>query len=347
MADQPTEEHDTVVPVSSTGAEQAASPEVAESTAPVEASSTESPASEVVPAEEEASSAPQSELEKAVRKNTPTVVSGDMVGDPSSGEFHKKASSIKKGREIIKVEEKDIKLTTRLADLIVPFASLGVLVLIIVFVFIPFGTEILETRDQTRALADETRRNEAKAATVRSIDVSALDRTLKSVSQVVKDSMDVSELAIEVETLALDNNLSPRKQSVSDTEDVVSSSSKASNGEWVPSYTSAISGPFSYMGSFDDVTSFLNDLRNNSRTIMSLGAVSLTSRYDEDLDKEVWNVDLLISGYTAEPVQTVSIAEPISATVDETAVQEILLRTSDSGSTGESANSSDTGGNRE
>ncbi len=247
---------------------------------------------------------------------------------PQSKELRGSSSDIKKQREIIKAEEKDVKIGSRLGDLIIPFLTLGVLIIIVVFIFIPFGTEVMETRDQTKSLKEEIKRNEAKIDTLGGINLTGLEEKLDNVSVVVRDTMDVSEMAIEVEQLALGNSLVPLDQSATNTEDVVSSSSTV-DYDWVPSYAQAISGPFTYKGEFLNLTAFLNDLRNNTKTILSMGSVSVSrspTSDDDDPDKEYWTINLLISGYTAEPAQTVNIADPVRTDIDENLYNEIEKR---------------------
>jgi hypothetical protein len=246
-------------------------------------------------------------------------------------DYRKQSERFKKEREIIKAREVDTNLSKRLGVLAMPFMFIAILVLIVVFIFIPYATEIAETRDNTRALMKDIKRNEEKIDILTNIDLAELEQRLEVTSTVVRDSMDVTEMAIEVERLALKHNLEPRRQSTSNLEDVVMEATTI-DVNWVPSYADVISGPFNYQGSFTDVTAFLKDLRKNSKTILSLGQIRMSrvSRDEEGnyeiSDDDYWGVNLLVSGYTAEPVTTAVVADPVRTEVDMVILEQIYSR---------------------
>lgn len=246
-------------------------------------------------------------------------------------ELRKRSEKYRKEREIIKSREKETSMSKRFSSLIVPFAAVGVLALIIVFVFIPFSTEIAETRDNTQQLLNDIERNEKKIATLSSINLTELEEELIVSATVVRDTMDVSELAIEVERIAEKHNLETRSVSATNMSDLVVESSVVDT-DWVPSYADVISGPFSYAGEFHDVTSFLEEIRNKSKTILSLGVISMMHRgevgeeADEQEGGDVWTISLVISGYTAEPVQSVNVADPVRVDVNQDALDQMYDR---------------------
>lgn len=262
-------------------------------------------------------------------KNTSVAESSETDEEDKSiaaREFHKRTASIKQGREIIKAREKDVSLVGRLGNLAVPLLFLGVLVLIIVFVFIPFGTGISETREQTKALREQLAVLEAKRDTLEEIDLSDLEDRLVTVSSVVKDDMDVAELAIEVENMAVSHNLDPLTQNMSNQQDLVSQQSEVETG-WVPSYAKAISGPFGFSGAFTDVMAFLSELRQESKTIMTLGSLSLSRVQAEGVLTDKWNISLVISGYTSPPATTVRVEDRINTNLDDVLFDEVYRRT--------------------
>lgn len=263
----------------------------------------------------------------------------EKVETLAAREFNKKSASFKKERLIIKAREKELSLGKRASDLMIPFIAVGILMIIIFFVLIPFGTQTTETREQTKILMEETRKNRQKVEILSGINVAELDDKLNVVTTVVRDERDVSELAIEVEQLAVSNSLEPTSQSMSNSQDVVSESTVV-DSDWVPSYATAISGPFAFKGAFDNIMHFLRDLRMNSETIMSLGKVTMSrSGTETGAGTDTWSVSLLISGYVAPPVTDVKISDPISTDVDQELLNELYRR---AGVTDESDEGTDT-----
>lgn len=249
-------------------------------------------------------------------------------------DYRKQSERFKKEREVIKAREVDTSLSKRLGALATPFIFLTILCLIVVFIFIPYSTEVVETRKNTRALLKDIRRNEDKIDILTGIDLTELDRHLEVASTVIRDRMDVTEMAIEVERLALAHNLVPRQQKTSNMEDVVMQSTTVET-EWVPSYADVISGPFDYEGSFADITGFIKDLRNNSKTILSLGRIQMNRiTHDEDdlipNEQDHWFVSLLVSGYTAKPITSAIVADPVRTDIDSQILQQIYSRAGES-----------------
>ncbi|MDD3661807.1 MAG: hypothetical protein PHG63_01960, partial [Candidatus Dojkabacteria bacterium] len=183
-----------------------------------------------------------------------------------------------------------------------------------------------ETREQTKALREQLAVLEAKRDTLEEIDLSDLEDRLVTVSSVVKDDMDVAELAIEVENMAVSHNLDPLTQNMSNQQDLVSQQSEVETG-WVPSYAKAISGPFGFSGAFTDVMAFLSELRQESKTIMTLGSLSLSRVQAEGVLTDKWNISLVISGYTSPPATTVRVEDRINTNLDDVLFDEVYRRT--------------------
>jgi hypothetical protein len=210
----------------------------------------------------------------------------------------------------------------------------------------------METRENTKLLLKDIERNEGKIDTLEGINLSQLDDHLIVASSVVRDVMDVAELASEVERIALEHNLEPQSQSASNMNDMVVEASTLDTA-WVPSYADAISGPFSFKGSFHDLTAFLEDLRNNSKTILSLGSISMMRSQNEETDEstDLWLINLLVSGYVAEPASETAVADPVRTEIDQDILEQLYRRAGqemgnvvrESGTDLDSAPESDTG----
>lgn len=250
--------------------------------------------------------------------------SGETKSSEAAGETSGQAPT-KKRREIIRADEKKVPLTKKLGQYIVPLIALGVFIMIVVLVYIPFGTEAMESLDEVNRLQEDIDQNGSKVKTLEGIDITKLEDDLSVMSFVVKDEMDVAALASDVEQIALDNNLNPKELSLTD---VPSAQGGLSKGEGLPSFTGTINGPFSFYGSFSDITKFLGELRDNSPTILFWDYVDV-SRYhgkDEGSGKELWSVDIDIYGFTSPPVSEARVIDPVRTTVNQEIWEEIYSR---------------------
>ncbi len=243
----------------------------------------------------------------------------------------------KKKRTIIKAsDDQKESIAKKLNDYIVPLIALFVFVLIIIFVYVPFTNEMLQTREESKLLAEEIERNEKKVADLKSVETSSLVDTLNTVNLVVRDEMNVAELAEQVEDLAFEYNMHPMELTMSDAmaayavdPDLIDSQIE------IPEHANTISGPFAFYGKFADIVKFIGALRSESPTILSLGAVTV-SRYDppatgaETVDSNLWSVELMIIGYLSPEVTDVNVSDPVNIAVDLELLAELENRASGS-----------------
>ncbi len=253
--------------------------------------------------------------------------------------------TIKKSRELIKGNEKS-NLSQTINNLVVPILAFIVFILIVIFVYLPFGREIKTTMDETKGIKDQIAIDEQKVATLRGIDIETLDNNLRQVSKVVRSEMNVSDLASQVESLALRHALKQTEVNLSNGLNLAEATADTPGAtSWIPSYSSTISGPFSFTGKFTDITAFLADLRTESPTILSLTNIevskSISAEGENSEDK--WNVDLYITGFISTSVSSVGINDPVNTFIDEELLNDLLARAEDEQTTQQSSQqSSDT-----
>lgn len=284
------------------------------------------PASVDVPVSSGIPASPDVSVRSDVPVETEDVPDDSPAPDGTSGgTAHGRGVRSTRKRQIIRAEDRQVKLGLRLGDLIIPFVSLGVLVLLVSFIFVPFGTQITKTRASTNELLVEIERNEHKIAALSSVDVDALEERLKTVTLVVRDEMSVSELAIEVESMAVGLDIKPTSAEITNQLDVVSSQTLVEK-DWIPEYANTISGPFAYEGRFESIAQFLKVLRLESRTILSMGEVLLFRDMRDEANTGSWRVALAMTGYITTPVTETTIAMPISTVVDEALLEDINRR---------------------
>lgn len=268
----------------------------------------------------------------AAAANAAENIESEAAGSPVGTET---PVSRKRSRNIIKAEKKDEDLGKKVTRYLIPLVALLAFTLIVIFVYVPNGRATFETIDNIKAVSEEYNWTANKVATLKGVDISTLDDRISTVSNVVRDKMDVAELASEVEKIALENNLRPSDLSMTDTAAALEALPQDRQGgeEWVPVYSDSISGPFSFMGEFDNVVSFLDDLRNSSPTVLFIDAVSISrvgknesSESEESSGVIYWNVDIMIYGYTSEVVTESDIKDTVDIGFDEDLYDEIVSR---------------------
>lgn len=241
---------------------------------------------------------------------------------------------MKRSRDIISSDKRDESKIKAFGDYVVPIIMLMVFALLIIFVYVPYGSQIFSTMNDIDALQIEIDRNNGKIEALNGIDQRQLESNLSQVSKVIRDDMDVSEIARQVEEIALSNNLVPRELQMSNM--ISGGTLVVESGEWIPDYARTISGPFSFYGSFAEVTSFLREIRSESNTLLALRMVSV-SRYRGDLesigdtrqgrsDVQLWSVEIFIDGFVTPSVTQTTIASPIIVNFDEELLRSILSR---------------------
>jgi hypothetical protein len=205
----------------------------------------------------------------------------------------------------------------KIGDYLVPIMGIMVFGLLIAFVYVPFGTDALDKNREVQALQEEIDWTGEKISTLKSINLDELNSKNDTVEEVVRDEMDVSDMAAQVEEIAIYNNLKPKELTFSNKE--VSTSvvrSDRVSASWAPEFAESISGPFAFYGEFDDIVSFLNELRNISPTVLFIDAVNISEYAIKDeegnvVEGDLWSVDINIFGYTCPLVESVAIKDPV------------------------------------
>jgi hypothetical protein len=274
--------------------------------------------------------------------NNPNVSLPDSENDPNTGMANAEAQSSsnqsnskpkkKRTRDLIRTEEEEVSLLKKISDYLVPILGLMVLGFLIAFVYVPYGTEALERKEEIQALEEDIDWHEEKIAKLESVNLDELNNDIDTAEKVIRDDMEVSEMAAQVEEIALVNDLAPLELSFSNQEGVnPSGSSEIKDVRWIPSYTDSISGPFAFFGGFNDIVNFLNDLRKESPTTLFIDAVNI-SRYEEKNDdgdvvqKNLWSVEINIFGYTCPRASSVEVTDPVNVDGRQETMDEIRRR---------------------
>ncbi|MFH1546858.1 MAG: hypothetical protein ABIC57_00045 [bacterium] len=221
--------------------------------------------------------------------------------------------------QVIKSEpKKETSLFERLNNWIIPIISLIILVIVSIFVLIPSANDTMDTLDEIRTLEQQIVTYESKIDQLKAININDVNSSLQIASQVIKDDLEVGSLAADVEALARNQDLETKSVSFS------SSSQSQIN---VPGYVKTISGPFSYSGTFKNLSDFIADLRTKSPTIVALREVSMSKSGSTGTEEEdIWTANFVIDAFTTSKVEAVTLQTAVSSSINQELMNEINER---------------------
>jgi TRAP-type uncharacterized transport system fused permease subunit len=207
---------------------------------------------------------------------------------------------------------------------ILPIVSLIVLAVVSVLVLIPSANDTMATLDEIRSNEDVLDKYESKIETLKSISISEVNSSLQLASQVIKDNLEVAELASDVEALARNSDLETKS---------VSFSTSTSSTLDIPGFVGIISGPFTYSGTFSNISSFISDLSTQSPTIVAIREVSMSKSSLSGTEEEsTWSANFMVDAFTTSKVENVTLDDPVSSSIDEELLEEIVERIEEEGS---------------
>lgn len=196
------------------------------------------------------------------------------------------------------------RVTLKLGDVIVPIA-LGILLIILgVFVFIPMISSTLKYVDQY----EETKKKEERLTLLKNnldkIDDSIMQVDLINAKNVIPKELKVSSFIFYIDDLAKELNLSSKSLSGSDIK-VSSSEEEQTEQKYL-----GVSGPVAYVGSFENILKFLNDLYSASPYIVSVSNVTIER---EGVGTGMWKASLNLTGYyVRERESIVDLNKPLT-----------------------------------
>ncbi len=272
---------------------------------------------------------PTSEVAKETTKEPMETGASENAATSTSPEKPETSKLLRRSRNLIRAEKTDASLVKTVSDYIIPILVLIIFALIIAFVYVPFGTEILKVKESADKLRDQISKDEAKIATLKRINLSELDGNIETVSKFIKNEMDVSALAKEVETIASSNGLTIVNASMSNTASIKSATSDTSIRPDLPQYAGLISGPFSFEGTFEQIMNFIKALRTQSSTLLSFRVVDITKGSNTASEKTTaqlrqdWSISIYIDGYITPAITKVGINDPVNLNINQTLLNQI------------------------
>ncbi len=193
-------------------------------------------------------------------------------------------SKKKREEEVAVISQKLKKTKLSFSDLVIPIAS-GVLFLVLAFaVFIPMVSSAFEYLDEIKVTNEKIEQLEKLKKQLDLLDENQINEDVLVSRQVIPKILLVSNFVYYLDELAKEKSLTISELSSSD----------SING---------VSGPLGYVGSYDNVIAFLEDVQSVSPYMIRLENVELSARKDES-----WGITLQVSGYyILEPEEEPSI----------------------------------------
>ena len=190
-----------------------------------------------------------------------------------------------KEKQLAAISEKIKNSRLKFSDVIIPLASLTILALLSIFVFIPMIKSAIGFQSEYKSIQESKSTLASLENQLDALDDTQLQTDLLNSKKVIPKTLKVSSFIYYIDSLAYTKGLSSKEISAGDVK--FSSDSDDKTGH----YILGVSGPLSYSGSLNAVLEFLDDLYSASPYVMSVKNIELKS------SKENWTVDLNITGY--------------------------------------------------
>lgn len=182
-------------------------------------------------------------------------------------------SKQKREQEMAVVSRKLKKTKLSFSDLVIPIAS-GILFIVLAFaVFIPMITSAFEYLDQIKETNEKIDQLEKLNKKIDSLEDNQLNEDVLTARKVIPKILLVSNFVYYLDALARDRALRISELSSAD----------SING---------VSGPLGYVGEYQNVISFLEDVQSVSPYMIRLENVEVSANKEGD-----WSISLLVSGY--------------------------------------------------
>ncbi|MDY0096992.1 MAG: hypothetical protein RBS01_01405 [Candidatus Dojkabacteria bacterium] len=193
-------------------------------------------------------------------------------------------SKQRKDQEVAAISQKLKKTKLSFSDLVIPIAS-GVLFIVLAFaVFIPMVSSAFGYLDEIKVTNEKIEQLEKLNKQLDILDDNQLNEDVLVSRQVIPKILLVSNFVYYLDELAKEQTLTISELSSSD----------SING---------VSGPLGYVGSYDNVIAFLEDVQSVSPYMIRLENVEVSARQDD-----AWSISLQVSGYyILEPEEEPSI----------------------------------------
>jgi hypothetical protein len=199
-----------------------------------------------------------------------------------------KPSETKREIEGLSEKIKDTRLTIK--DLLVPLSVLLILVLLIIFVFIPMVKAAISFRGEYKSTVERLEELEKVEEKLREIDETTLQTDLINAKLVIPQTLRVASFMSYIDNLAREKNLSSSSLTAGDSQTSVIRKSEQEEGETRVYF--GVSSPLNYGGELSNILTFLDNLYEASPYVISISGVGLRKGGGDK-----WEVNLNVMGY--------------------------------------------------
>ncbi len=188
-------------------------------------------------------------------------------------------------KELEAVSEKIKKTKLKFSDILVPLLVGFVLIILGIFIFVPMIGKALDYQSEYKEVKKKEKQLKDLESTLNSMDDSMLQNDLMNAKEVIPKTLKVSSFLKYIDELAYQKNLTSNEITAGD---IKISTGEKKKGE----YILGVSGPLAYMGTLDNIVSFLDSLYAASPYIVSIENISLRMSSSSN-----WKVELTVTGY--------------------------------------------------
>ena len=205
-------------------------------------------------------------------------------------------------RQKEKLRREKTKKILRSIDWFITIVGAVVFLLLIVFVLYPFINNALRDKKEISQLDAQIKSSQVYLTSLSRLDQLALDSDYASMQKVFPVELEVASFTNFVDQTATRHNLKFQEARTGNNEiDIASEENKHTVGT---SY-GAVSGPFTYTGTYTDIAAFLSDAQTASPYLIIVDQIDM-----KRLKGNTWEIQLLISGYHRQSVGNLGKPNP-------------------------------------
>jgi hypothetical protein len=184
----------------------------------------------------------------------------------------------------------------RISDLLIPFVSGVIFLIVIIFVLVPSIRGSREMLVEIERVKSDQKSLSKNKDVLDDIDFSNLQKDLMNARRVLPAKLEVAQFASYVLSLAAEKNL--RDCEIKATDIMVAVE------ETVMLNMKGIRVPIGCRGDYNSITDFFDDLQVASPYVISFGTkVELTKTLGTSVEEEIWSLGIDVTGYYVEEPQ--------------------------------------------
>lgn len=200
-----------------------------------------------------------------------------------------------------------------LSDVIVPSLFLMILILLTLFVYIPSIKDASNMRGQMKTIADRQAVLDKNLENLQPMinDPLSLQQDVKTVKRIIPKQLEVADFSFFVDQLAQEVGLKFKEISQTNTNRNQRGSRDVADNRNVSSFVSGVTGPIVYEGTYAQIVRFLDQLQRESPYIIEASQLELNrqSSQDDEQSSDLWQIELIITGYYIPNDATVQLAD--------------------------------------